>query len=128
MFIIVQLASIMFRTFRILILLYSTVPQNYAKQFLIQTRLFNVSETVPKDFTDKHTSDDEDRDYMAEVNTKSVHFGDSFVLRCDSHQDIEKCFFSKNGVRYRVRKGTTFNQKRLQCLCDVSFCHKQVLI
>ena len=118
----------MFKTCRILIALYSMISQNYAKQFLIKTSLNNVSKTFPKGSHDDNVSYDDGQDYMGAVSVKNVHFGAPFELRCNSDRDIEKCYFSKKDVIYRVRKGSSFNQKRLQCLCDVRFYLKHVVL
>ena len=118
----------MFKTCRLLVALYSIISQNHAKQFLIKTRVNNVSQTAPKGSHDENVGYDDGQDYMAAVSTKTVKFGDPFELRCNSDRDIEKCYFSKKDVIYRVQKGSSFNQKRLQCLCDVSFYLKHVIL
>ena len=117
----------MVKTCSILITIYSIVSQNHAKQFLIKTRVNNVSEAVTKGSHDENVGYDDGQDYMAVARVKTVQFGAPFELRCNSDRDIEKCYFSKKDVIYRVRKGSSFNQKRLQCLCDVSFLVSNML-
>ena len=66
---------------------------------------------------------DDAGDYSANVQAQSLRVGDPFDLKCNSPKEIKGCYFSREGGNtiYRVRKGATFEQNRLQALSDVSY-------
>ena len=85
------------------------------KNFLIET----------KDEFRNHTNlsyDDKDRDYMAELDIKSVDEGHPVELKCVSPREFSACHFSKTNenIIYRIQPKVAFQNERLLCLCDVS--------
>ena len=84
-----------------------------AKRYLIKARQNQPSKKI---------DDDKHNDYMADVQIKSVDVGNPVELKCVSPKEFSTCLFSKTGedLLYRIKPNSTFDDSRLQCLCDVS--------
>ena len=86
------------------------------KKFLIKT-----GHKSNKDRRDK-LPEDLHKDYMADIEIKTVNAGDPVELKCVSPRKISACFFSKTdeNLYYKIQPKSRFQNNRLQCLCDVS--------
>ena len=107
--------------FKILLVIILTKCQT--KHILIKTKPINgASRKVATSVSDMSAYDDA-RDYSADVQTKTVNMGDPFDLKCTSLNEIRACYFARGdgNTIYRVKKGATFEQNRLQPLSDVSY-------
>ena len=80
--------------------------------------LLNISQHA----TEERNVDKSYDDYMADIEIQSVNAGNPVELKCTSPKDISACFFSKTNefIYYKIQPKSTFPDKRLQCLCDVS--------
>ena len=63
-------------------------------------------------------------DYMDMVphDSQTVQLGESVDLSCTSEEKISKCYFFTPSklIRYELKNGFEFQNRRMQCLCDVS--------
>ena len=110
--------KVCFQMFFILIL--TLVDGILSKEFVATVQKKYVVKTALK------TTDQTDgNDYMNMVPDagQSVQVGSSIDLKCSASEQISNCyFFRPDGLeRYQIKKGSTYNQGRLKCLCDVRF-------
>ena len=86
------------------------------KMFLAQIDHYSNNNTNRKNTNDHHN------DYMADLEIQSVDVGKPVELKCVSPKDFSRCLFSKTdgNLYYRIRPKASFEENRLQCLCDVS--------
>ena len=64
--------------------------------------------------------DETHNDYMADLDIQSVDVGSPVELKCSSPEEFSRCIFSKDGkLLYTVESKVSYQNDRLQCLCDV---------
>jgi len=86
-----------------------------AKKFLIKTKQ-HMNKTEPQ-----LVGDEAHNDYMADIHIQSVDVGKPVTLKCNSPKEFSRCFFAKNGqLFYKIEPKVSYQNDRLQCLCDVS--------
>ena len=86
-----------------------------ARKLLVKTRQ-HLNKTEPK-----LVIDEAHNDYMAELDIQSVDVGSPVELKCSSPKEFSRCLFSKDGnLLYTVKPKVSYQNDRLQCLCDVS--------
>jgi len=92
-----------------------------SKKFLIKTKEKSLNATKKKSINLSY--DDSQNDYMADIQIQSVDAGTPVDFKCVSPKEFSACFFSKTGDNnyYKVEPKASFQNKRLQCLCDVSY-------
>merc|ERR1719369_2222993 len=101
--------------FIIFIFVLIQVSRYSTKTYLVDTKnrlKGNCSKNPSKSF--------QGADYMAVEHLQSVDNGDPVELKCNSNTKIEKCWFHRPGddIRYRLKSGDSYEDGRLQCLCD----------
>ena len=87
------------------------------KFILIETDDINENKTATED------ENVYGKDYMNSAgSTQHVNVGDAYDIKCNSPKEIKKCSFIANSGNtiFKVKSGATFDQNRIQCLCDVS--------
>ena len=88
-----------------------------SKKFLMTTKEKSLNATKKK------SMDESQNDYMADIQIQSVDVGTPVDLKCVSPKEFSACFYSKTGDNnyYKIEPKASFQNKRLQCLCDVSY-------
>ena len=101
-----------------LILVINLATWCVSKKYLLKTKPKPGNRT----YIEMVPNDRQYDDYMANVRIQNVDAGTPVEVRCDSPKKISACFFSKkdSNLYYKIQPKTTFQKKRLQCLCDVS--------
>ena len=88
-----------------------------SKKFLLTSKEKSLNATKKK------SMDESQNDYMADIQIQSVDVGTPVDLKCVSPKEFSACFYSKTGDNnyYKIEPKASFQNKRLQCLCDVSY-------
>ena len=88
-----------------------------SKKFLLTSKEKSLNATKKK------SMDESQNDYMADIQIQSVDVGTPVDLKCVSPKEFSACFYSKTGdnIYYKIEPKASFQNKRLQCLCDVSY-------
>ena len=88
-----------------------------SKKFLLTSKEKSLNATQKK------SMDESQNDYMADIQIQSVDVGTPVDLKCVSPKEFSACFYSKTGDNnyYKIEPKASFQNKRLQCLCDVSY-------
>ena len=88
-----------------------------SKKFLMTTKEKSLNATKKK------SMDESQKDYMADIQIQSVDVGTPVDFKCVSPKEFSACFYSKTGDNnyYKIEPKASFQNKRLQCLCDVSY-------
>ena len=69
----------------------------------------------------KKVLDEAHNDYMADIDIQSVDVGSPVELKCSSPKEFSRCIFTKDGnLLYTIKPKVSYQNDRLQCLCDVS--------
>ena len=107
-----------------------------AKKLLIETRQISGEKQSKRisnashydDMDEENYVDDTSNDYMFDVEIKSVDAGNPVQLKCESPTEFSKCSFTKVDelISYEIRPKVSFQNQRLQCLCDVSLAYFMV--